>query len=220
MASASRWSQARSCQQRDIDHLRRSARRGHLLGRLPGELIEYESNGLLRTRCSSSPRMRAVRRSANGTAARSTRRRSGAAARDGVIRPGLVLNAPVQSYDLMPTILAYAGLEAPARSGRQLRPLLDSTGGGRPRDLRELDAVPTRHWAAWIAPQPTCADPRGVDPPPSAGATTSSRCRAPHEGENCWAARATGRLRRQLLDCSACLIIQEHRLAEHVTGRY
>jgi arylsulfatase A-like enzyme len=131
---------------------------------------------------------------------------------DGVIQPGQVVRAPVQSYDLMPTILAYAGLDAPAEiQAVSLQPLLDGTGGPGERVIySELDAVrDPGHWAAWIAPS---ADLRSIREGGwklihHRGAESDDELfalppGALHEGENLLGSQGdlAARLRRQLLD--------------------
>lgn len=72
----------------------------------------------------------------------------------GVIAPGLVVNAPVQNMDLMPSILDWAGIPIPTEvQAVSLRPLAE--GGGMPaRDIfSEQDGmIDPNGWAAWIAP--------------------------------------------------------------------
>ncbi len=73
----------------------------------------------------------------------------------GRIAPGSVIESPVQSYDLMPTILDYAGLPIPADiQALSLRPLIEDPGLTIHRNIySEVDAMPDPgHWAHWQAP--------------------------------------------------------------------
>lgn len=73
----------------------------------------------------------------------------------GVITPGLVITTPVQSMDLMPTILDWVGISLP--TGLQaisLRPLIEGRTAIFERDLfSEIDGVTDPHnFRYWIAP--------------------------------------------------------------------
>lgn len=72
----------------------------------------------------------------------------------GVIAPGLVVNAPVQNMDLMPSILDWAGITIPTEvQAVSLRSLAEG-GTMPPRDIfSEQDGMMDPNgWAAWIAP--------------------------------------------------------------------
>lgn len=74
----------------------------------------------------------------------------------GRIAPGQVVTTPVQSMDLMPTILEYAGAAVP--NGLQAVSLVPLAAGMRdvpPRDVySELDGLTDeKHWGYWIAPR-------------------------------------------------------------------
>jgi arylsulfatase A-like enzyme len=76
----------------------------------------------------------------------------------GVITPGLVITTPVQSMDLMPTVLDYLGIPISSTTALQalsLRPLLEGPPPAEPRPVfSEVDAVTDpNHWAYLIAPR-------------------------------------------------------------------
>jgi arylsulfatase len=74
----------------------------------------------------------------------------------GRIAPGQVVTTPVQSMDLMPTILEYAGATIP--NDLQAVSLVPLAAGDRDMPLRdiysELDGLADeKHWGYWIAPR-------------------------------------------------------------------
>jgi arylsulfatase A-like enzyme len=74
----------------------------------------------------------------------------------GRIAPGQVITTPVQSMDLMPTILEYAGAAVPANlQAAGLRGLIEGRGAPARRGVySELDSIKdTSHWGYWLAPK-------------------------------------------------------------------
>lgn len=74
----------------------------------------------------------------------------------GVIQPGLVVDAPVQNMDIMPTILDWAGIPAQEQlHGVSLRALAQGAKNVAERDVfSELPGVTDpRNWAYWLAPR-------------------------------------------------------------------
>ena len=73
----------------------------------------------------------------------------------GVIPRGAAVDVPVQSMDIMPTVLEWLGLDAPAGlDGASLRALAEGRAAP-PRDVfSEIEgSSEPGHWASWLAPR-------------------------------------------------------------------